>query len=299
MAGPLLVRFEHPDLGMRLGLLFDERVHDMTPDMTTLGAWLQGTVGDVPASLASLVRRAADAPSYTVGPDPFAAPQVHGLRWLAPVDDQDVWAAGVTYLRSREARQEEAVDGGDIYARVYRAERPELFLKAYGRRVVGPGGWVGIREDSAWSVPEPELALVLNQGLEVVGMTIGNDLSSRDIEGANPLYLPQAKFYTASCALGPGILLGALEEWPSAAIRMTVERAGEPVFRGEVSTTQIHRRLPELLEYLGRSNAFPEGVVLLTGTGIVPPAEFTLGAGDVVRIEVEGIGALVNTVKVV
>ena len=209
--------------------------------------------------------------------------------WLPPVDDQEIWAAGVTYLRSRNTRQVEAVDGGDVYARIYLAERPELFFKAHGAWVVGPHGDVGIRRDARWSVPEPELALVINPALEVVGWTAGNDMSSRDIEGENPLYLPQAKVYTGSCALGPGIVLEPVaDRWPDVAIRVAIERAGQVAFAGETHTRQIRRRPDELVEHLGRCLAFPDGAVLLTGTGIVPPDDFTLAAGDVVQITVGG-----------
>jgi 2-dehydro-3-deoxy-D-arabinonate dehydratase len=212
---------------------------------------------------------------------------------------QDVWAAGVTYERSRQARQEEAVDGGDIYARVYAAERPELFFKARAGWVIGHLGEVGIRADAEWNVPEPELTLVINPALEVVGLTVGNDMSSRDIEGANPLYLPQAKIYTASCALGPQIALGRHESWPEITIRVTVERDGETIFEDSVSTARIHRRLDELVTYLGRSLSYPDGVLLMTGTGIVPSNDFTLRAGDRITVTIDDIGQLTNTVKVV
>jgi 2-dehydro-3-deoxy-D-arabinonate dehydratase len=215
------------------------------------------------------------------------------------VEEQEVWAAGVTYERSREARQQEAIDGGDIYARVYRADRPELFFKAHGRRVIGPYGLVGIRRDATWSVPEPELAVVVNPALEAVGFTVGNDMSSRDIEGANPLYLPQAKVYTASCALGPGIVLQAATDWPATTIRLVIRRAEAIIFEGTAPTLRIRRKLDELTGYLGRSNEYPDGAVLLTGTGIIPPEDFTLAAGDVVQISIDGIGTLTNTVKIV
>ena len=214
----------------------------------------------------------------------------------APLSDQEVWGAGVTYLRSREARQEEAQDGGDVYARVYRAERPEVFYKGNDRNVVGQGEAVGIRSDSAWNVPEPELAVLFNPAVETVGFTIGLDMSSRSIEGENPLYLPQAKVYNASCALGPGLVIQAAAEWPQMSISMTIERNEAEVFQGETDTTQLARSLEELAEYLGRCNDFPNGVYLLTGTGIVPPAEFTLMEGDVVTTEISGIGVLENTV---
>ncbi len=220
-------------------------------------------------------------------------------HWLAPVDVQDVWAAGVTYERSRQARQEEADDGGDVYLRVYGATRPELFFKARGEWVVGQHGKVGIRSDATWSVPEPELALVMNPALEIVGMSAANDMSSRDIEGENPLYLPQAKIYTAACALGHGIRLQAAEDFPHVAIRLEIRRGDDVVFSGETNTRNIRRRARDLLAYLGRSLTFPHGVVLLTGTGIVPPNEFTLHEGDAVYIAIDGVDALINTVKVV
>ncbi|MCY4024314.1 MAG: fumarylacetoacetate hydrolase family protein, partial [Anaerolineaceae bacterium] len=161
------------------------------------------------------------------------------------------------------------------------------------------GGEVGIRSDASWSVPEPELGVVYNPAMEAVGFTVGNDMSSRDIEGANPLYLPQAKMFTASCALGPGIALQATEDWPDAQIRMRIEREGAEVFRGSIHTSRIRRRIPELGDFLGRSYNLPRGAVLLTGTAIVPPADFTLVAGDVIVIGIDGIGELMNIAKVV
>src|SRR5690606_555963 len=188
-----------------------------------------------------------------------SSPVVASPRLLAPVDEAEVWAAGVTYEISRDARQEESQDGGDVYARVYNAERPEIFFKAQGWRVVGPGDEVGIRSDATWSVPEPELGIVFNPAMEVVGFTIGNDMSSRDIEGANPLYLPQAKVYTASCAMGPGILLKPTTNWPEAAINITIERDGTAAFEGSVHTDRIKRTISELADYLGHSYTFPNG----------------------------------------
>ena len=296
MSERVLVRFNHPELGTRIGIQVESKVHDVTEHVSSVGAWLQSSAGQVASAIDDLAIRAqASTPSFPVSD----FDTTNSLRWLAPVDVQDIWAAGVTYERSREARQEEAVDGGDIYARVSRAQRPELFFKAHGRDVVAPFGEVGIRSDAAWSVPEPELALVINPAMEVVGFTIGNDMSSRDIEGENPLYLPQAKVYTASCALGPGIVLNPTTEWPDTTIRLCIKRADEIAFQGEVHTSRLHRKITELVSYLGRSNQFPTGVVLLTGTGVVPPGDFTLAAGDVVEITIDGIGTLVNTVKIV
>jgi 2-dehydro-3-deoxy-D-arabinonate dehydratase len=217
---------------------------------------------------------------------------------LAPIGSQEVWASGVTYYRSRNARMEEAktAGGGDFYDRVYLAERPELFMKATPNRVVGHRGKVAIRKDATWSVPEPELTLLANPGGKIVGYTIGNDMSSRDIEGENPLYLPQAKVYDRSCALGPGILLTEEPIPTSTEIHMQILRAGKSVFTGSTTLTELKRTFSVLLEYLYRDNAFPNGCFLLTGTGIVPPDEFTLQQQDEVRITITGIGTLVNTV---
>jgi 2-dehydro-3-deoxy-D-arabinonate dehydratase len=222
------------------------------------------------------------------------------VQLCAPVERQEVWAAGVTYLRSKTARMEESDFSANAYDKVYAAERPELFFKAPAEKVVAPGEPVGIRRDAKWNVPEPELALVLNSRGKVVGYTIGNDMSSRDIEGENLLYLPQAKIYTGSCALGPWIQLSATEaaarQWK---IRLNIQRAGKSVFIGETSVNQIKRRFGELAEYLFRSQVFPHGAVLLTGTGIVPPDTFTLQERDEIAIEISGIGWLRNTVAAV
>lgn len=216
-----------------------------------------------------------------------------------PAFYQELWAAGVTYKRSEEAREAES-HNSSVYTRVYNAKRPELFYKGRGFDAVGPGDKVGIRYDAKWSVPEPELVVVINKHMEVVGFTIGNDMSSRDIEGENPLYLPQAKVYERSCALGPRIWLqpGATT-WPNVSIQMTIIRGGQAVFTGETSTANIHRPLAELIDYLGRCKKFKDGVYLFTGTGIVPPDSFTLQEGDEVRIRIDPIGELVNTVTVV
>ena len=207
-------------------------------------------------------------------------------RLLAPIDPMtEVWAAGVTYLRSREAREAESIVK-DIYARVYEAGRPELFWKAIGWRVAGHEMPIRIRDDSLWNVPEPELTLVVNARLDIVGYCVGNDVSSRDIEGANPLYLPQAKVYDGSCALGPGILLCDADELRDLSIRISVSRGGDEVFQGETCTTQMARPFEELVAFLGRELAVPHGVFLMTGTGIVPPPEFSLQKGDRVRITI-------------
>ncbi|HKO11084.1 MAG TPA: fumarylacetoacetate hydrolase family protein [Acidobacteriaceae bacterium] len=217
---------------------------------------------------------------------------------LAPIGNQEVWAAGVTYLRSRAARMAESKDagGGDFYDRVYSAERPELFFKSQPQKVVGPGGAVGLRSDATWSVPEPELALVISPRGEIVGYTIGNDMSSRDIEGQNPLYLPQAKVYNRSCALGPGILVRREALPDTTRIAISIERGGQAAFSGETTLAQMKRKPQELVHYLYFEQSFPQGAILLTGTGIVPPDSFTLERGDTVSISIDGIGTLVNPV---
>lgn len=216
---------------------------------------------------------------------------------LAPVVSQEVWAAGVTYYRSRDARIEESrsAGGGDFYDRVYAAERPELFFKATGQRVVGPGQAVRIRSDARWSVPEPELTLLVNAAGTIMGCTIGNDMSSRDIEGENPLYLPQAKVYVGSCALGPCILL-CHEPERSTSIRLEISRGGKMAFVGTTTLMELKRGFRELVDFLFRDNNFPDGVFLMTGTGIVPGEDFTLRSGDAIRIEINGIGTLENHV---
>lgn len=205
---------------------------------------------------------------------------------LPPVEPgHEIWASGVTYLQSRDAREMESADA-DAYERVYVAERPELFFKAPGWRAVGHGDTVRIREDSHWNVPEPELTVIVNSRMEIVGYTAGNDVSSRDIEGENPLYLPQAKVYDRSCSLGPGIALSGPDSMRDLRITMSIRRGGEAIFEGEVDTSQMKRSPEELAEYLGKELAFPNGAFLMTGTGIVPEDDFTLGVGDVVGISV-------------
>lgn len=216
---------------------------------------------------------------------------------LPPLESQEVWAAGVTYRRSREARMEESEKEADVYDCVYRAERPELFFKATPRRVVGQGDEVGIRSDSDWNVPEAELALAINSRGTVFGYSIGNDMSSRSIEGENPLYLPQAKIYDGSCAIGPCLYL-ADEPLPSSTeIEIRVARRGAVAFEGKTNLSEMKRRPSELAGFLFRDNSFPDGCYLLTGTGIVPPSDFTLAPGDEIRITIEPIGTLVNRVR--
>jgi 2-dehydro-3-deoxy-D-arabinonate dehydratase len=220
------------------------------------------------------------------------------VDFLAPIDLQEVWAAGVTYKRSQEARERESVGAAKFYDLVYSAPRPELFFKAPAWRVSGPGQRVHVRKDSKWSVPEPELALVISPRLELVGFTIGNDMSARDIEGENPLYLPQAKFYDHACALGPVITLAdAMPAADQVSIQLQIERAGKTAFEGATKASAMKRTFEELIQWLGKETSFPHGAVLLTGTGIVPPDNFTLAPGDVVHIDISGIGRLTNRVE--
>jgi 2-dehydro-3-deoxy-D-arabinonate dehydratase len=217
---------------------------------------------------------------------------------LPPIGDQELWAAGVTYFRSRAARIEESQDAGgaDFYDRVYAAERPELFLKATPHRVVGPGDSMHLRRDSQWIVPEPELVLLITRNGNVVGYTIGNDLSCRDIEGENPLYLPQAKTFDRCAAIGPGILVALEPPHPDTVISLAVERNDAVIYEDSAALSQMKRPLQELVGFLFRDNSHPNGCLLMTGTGIVPSADFTLRAGDVVYISITSIGTLVNSV---
>ncbi|GAA3753318.1 fumarylacetoacetate hydrolase family protein [Terriglobus aquaticus] len=268
----------------RRGILLTE--DDSTFYTLGVGSWDDVLTSD---DLPALCAAAISGPVVT-------APTDEAL--LAPIGSQEVWAAGVTYFRSRSARIEESKDagGGTFYDRVYEAERPELFFKATARRVIAPGGNVRVRSDAKWSVPEPELTLVINPKGEIVGYTIGNDMSSRDIEGENPLYLPQAKVYDGSCSIGPRVLLSPEPLAKSTAIRLTITRAGEPAFQGETTLAELKRDPQELVGYLYRDNSFPAGALLLTGTGIVPADDFTLQSGDVVEITIDPIGTLRNTV---
>jgi 2-dehydro-3-deoxy-D-arabinonate dehydratase len=218
---------------------------------------------------------------------------------LAPIGAQEVWAAGVTYLRSKTARMEESqsAGGGDFYDRVYQAERPEIFFKATPHRVADPGQSMHLRRDSKWIVPEPELTLVVTRRGTIVGYTIGNDLSCRDIEGENPLYLPQAKTFDRCAALGPAILIAEGPLPSETAIRVAIQRAGKEVFQGSTSLAQMKRTREELVGFLFRDNSHPQGCLLMTGTGIVPPDDFSLRAGDVVEITIDGIGTLSNPME--
>src|SRR5688572_22173844 len=284
-----LCRFQvATDSNVRIGLITsDETVQDLT------GAGLHGMKAllerpDLTDELLRLSRAG------------LAEHPLNGVRLRTPVESQQVWAAGVTYLRSKEARMVESEFSANAYDRVYDAVRPEIFFKSLPEKVVSPGEPVGIRRDARWNVPEPELALVVNTSGNIVGFTIGNDMSSRDIEGENVLYLPQAKIYTKSCAVGPWIVMGVNEDvarqW---SIQLEIRRAGKPVFTGETLVANIKRRFDELVEYLFRSQQFPEGAVLLTGAGIVPQDSFTLEANDSVHITISGIGKLENPVAIV
>ncbi len=262
---------------------------DQVVDVATAGG--PSTLADaLTLDRASMMTALADAASSGAGV-PLAS-----VTLAAPIDAQEVWAAGVTYLRSRNARMEESSQS-DVYDRVYDADRPEIFLKATPSRVVGPNGAVAIRSDSGWDVPEPELALLINAGGEVVGYTIGNDVSSRSIEGENPLYLPQAKVYAQCAGLGPVVVLtDEITDPTDLPIKLEIMRGGDVLFSEETGTSRMHRTFEDLVKYLFRGNAFPAGVFLMTGTGIVPPSEFTLQGGDTVTITIGPIGALTNPV---
>lgn len=283
-----ICRFQIEPDSVRLGLVLDD---SSLGDLTAAGITQLEPLLENDDPLAQLSQAAA----RTLPRWPLSE-----VRLCPPLERQEVWAAGVTYLRSKAARMEESDFSATAYDRVYAAPRPELFFKSLPQKVAGPGAPVGIRRDARWSVPEPELALVLNSRGRIVGHTIGNDMSSRDIEGENLLYLPQAKIYDGSCALGPWLTLGtpepAARQW---LIRLAIRRAGQAVFTGETSVGQIKRTFDELAACLFRCQTFPGGAVLLTGTGIVPPDSFTLQAQDIVEIEISGIGTLRNPVAVV
>ena len=280
-----LCRFQAASAPARIGLLLDEST---LLDLSAAGA----------EGMASLFER--DDLSTQVAA--FAKQNLPRLdlstvRLLTPVERQEIWAAGVTYLRSKKARMEESDFSANAYDRVYEAARPELFFKSLPEKVVSPNKPVGIRSDARWNVPEPELALVMNSRRKIVGYTIGNDMSSRDIEGENLLYLPQAKVYERSCAVGPYVTVGVSEaearQWR---ISLEIRRDGAVAFQGETNVDQIKRSFEELAAFLFRSQKFPHGAVLLTGTGVVPPDSFTLQSGDTISIEISGIGKLNNPV---
>lgn len=283
-----LCRFRAGGGAPRVGSIDDEA--RTVKDLTAAGV----------SSLHALLE--ADDPAWTVARLAPSAPPVpvSGVELCAPVEQQEIWAAGVTYMRSKVARMEESDFSATAYDRVYDADRPEIFFKCLAEKAVPAGAPVGIRRDASWNVPEPELALVLTSRGRIAGYTIGNDMSSRDIEGANLLYLPQAKIYDRSCALGPWIVVGAGEdEARTWRIQLTIRRGGDVAFSGETAVSQIKRRFDELAGYLFRCQTFPHGAVLLTGTGIIPPDSFTLQAGDMIDMQISGIGTLHNSVMVV
>jgi 2-dehydro-3-deoxy-D-arabinonate dehydratase len=279
-----LAKFQLGAQGEFFGLVENKSVQPLTPaaGLQTLNDLLDSR--DISAAIASLKPHGPRLP-------------LDSVTLLAPIDRQEVWAAGVTYKRSKVARMEESETAASVYDRVYEAPRPELFFKATPHRVVGPNQAVRIRGDATWNVPEPELTLVLNSRMQLVGFTVGNDMSSRDIEGENPLYLPQAKVYDACCALGPVITLA--DDMPprdETGIRLIIRRDGQTAFEGSTGIAQMARTFEDLIGWLGRDNSFPSGVFLLTGTGIVPSSDFTLEPGDVIEITIDGIGMLKNSV---
>lgn len=288
-----MVRFQVPGQGTHLGVVRDGQVYDATA---------AGIIPDLSDFLrarnrAELLERVlAGAPAGPRLADLLQPPAPEAPHLLIPVDQQEIWAAGVTYPLSRDARMRESAEP-DVYEKVYSAARPELFLKATPHRAVGPGQPVTIRGDSGWDVPEPELVLVISPDLEIVGYTVGNDVSSRSIEGENPLYIPQAKIWMGSGAVGPAITLAEPGLDPREyVIQLVVYRGQEVAYAAEVAVGTMNRPLPELVEYLGRYNRFPNGVLLMTGTALVPDDSFTLQSGDRVEITIPGIGTLANPV---
>jgi len=280
-----IARFSTPtDPSPRLGLLEGDQIRPIGPDGARLSDLLHA---EDPAALAGEWARRGGAATLAVG----------SARLLSPIERQEVWGAGVTYERSKVARQEESEQAASFYDLVYTADRPELFFKATPSRVVGPDEPIRVRQDTRWCVPEPELALVISPSLRIVGYTVGDDVSARDIEGENPLYLPQAKVYDACCALGPAVTLaGSMPPLADVQIRLEIDRAGSTVVRESTPLSRMARKLEDLVDWLGRDNRFPDGVFLLTGTGIVPPDDFSLAPGDIVRITIDGIGTLSNPV---
>lgn len=279
-----LCRFKNAEGELRVGLAIDE---------STIADLSAGGVESITEILED-----ADGLARVEGLSDLPTISLAEVELLSPVEKQEVWAAGVTYLRSKKARMEESDFSANAYDKVYEAGRPEIFFKSLPNKVVGPGKAVGIREDSKWNVPEPELTLMVNSRKELVGYTIGNDMSSRDIEGENLLYLPQAKVYDRSCAVGPWVVLGLSEaEVRKWTIGVEIVRDGETIFSGETSINNIKRTFDELVDYLCRSQTFPQGAMLLTGTGVVPGDEFSLAPKDVIRITISGIGTLDNFVE--
>ena len=297
MPARALCCFYSPGVGTRLGGVYAGRVVDLSAREPALCASLAALLSAPTGAVDDVLRRyAGAAPDFEYAAlDRAPAPDVPHL--LAPIDAQEVWAAGVTYTRSREARMGESEASADVYARVYDAERPELFFKATAARVAGPNATVVARSDAAWTVPEPELTLLLDARLAVAGYTIGDDLTARDIEGQNPLYLPQAKIYDRGCALGPLVVpAGALDPY-ALDIRCEIRRQGRTLYEATTNTSALHRRLDTLVVYLSRHNHFPTGAYLMTGTGIVPPDDVALRSGDAIAVTIGGLGTLRNVVE--
>jgi 2-dehydro-3-deoxy-D-arabinonate dehydratase len=280
-----LAKYRHPNGSTHVGLIEDFTVVPLNLSGGQYNCLADVLEADNPAEVTEFLA------------DPTGRLSLGKVLLLPPIDQQEVWAAGVTYRRSQAARMEESTVAGTCYDQVYTAPRPELFFKATPHRVVGPNQPIRIRKDSRWTVPEPELTLVLNSHLQLVGFTIGNDVSSRDIEGENPLYLPQAKIFDACCSLGPCITLPiSMPPEDDINIEMGIRRDEEVVFAEVTSVGQMARSFDNLISWLARENSFPDGVFLLTGTGIVPAASFSLQGGDVVEITISGIGTLINPV---
>ena len=293
-----LCRYWLPDSGPTLGLVDGSLVYNLADaDAETFGSFSRmlglENLPDRAERAAARIRSRAGL----LWNDLDVAPDVRKPHLLAPVTKQEVWAAGVTYFRSREARMEESAGGGSFYDKVYYSDRPELFLKGTSNRVAGPNAAIRIRKDSRWNVPEPELALLLGPAGSLVAFTAGNDVSSRDIEGENPLYLPQAKVYKGSCAVGPAFVLAdSVPDVQALIIELRIRRGSTIPFEGSARVAQMKRTLKDLVSYLFREQEFPYGVLLLTGTGIVPPDDFTLMPGDIVEITIPEIGTLRNPV---
>lgn len=294
-----LIHYFLPGRGAVWGLAERDRVFELATDDGTRGGFLTALLQwpDPAAQLKQAWPAVSRGEAVSLSRMEQAAAGSAEAHLLPPIDLQEVWAAGVTYERSKTARMEESETAASFYDKVYDADRPELFLKATPSRVTGGGGRVRIRRDARWNVPEPEVALLLTPQMRIVGYTVGNDVSSRDIEGENPLYLPQAKVYRECCALGPVILLE--EEWAEHRefeITLTITRGEEIAFTGSTSTARMKRKFLELVDHLGRDNLFPDGAFLLTGTGVVPEDTFTLAEGDIAAIAVPEIGTLRSTV---
>jgi 2-dehydro-3-deoxy-D-arabinonate dehydratase len=294
MANLLLARVALPT-GPAWGVVADERIEIVASDAGTNGAFLASLL-QLPRPARVLAERRRGAPSLTMA-EVFAAPSSAAApHLLPPLDLQEVWAAGVTYERSRVARMEETAGAEDFYDKVYSAERPELFFKGAASRVSGHNGPIRIRRDAAWNVPEPEIAVLVSAHGEIAGYTVGNDVSSRDIEAENPLYLPQAKIYRESCALGPVVWLTDEDKAPVFDLAITIHRRGGVVYEGKISTSAMRRSFADLADWLVRDNVFPSGAYLLTGTGLVPEAGFSLMPDDRVAIIAPRIGTLSNVV---